>query len=230
MTQSNNITFTIKAKDTRPSNRRYQLNESFFDSWSAEMAYVLGFWFADGYMKIDRSYRINFYSNDKEILKSIRNILGSNHQIRKASQSNCWVLETYSKHMYYKLIELGGFRNKSKTLSMPFVPEVFLADFIRGYFDGDGSVFYVSYLSTKDNKQRVELRSNFTSGSSLFLNQLMRVLKTELGLAIKQLGIYNQGQSLKLGYGTKDTKKLLAFMYYEGYPIGLQRKAKFIVK
>jgi len=31
--------------------RRYLLNEKFFDKWSSEMAYILGFWFADGYMR-----------------------------------------------------------------------------------------------------------------------------------------------------------------------------------
>lgn len=56
----------------------------------------------------------------------------------------------------------------------------------------------------------------------------MKILNTELDLVIKKLGVYNVGRSLKLGYGTKDTKKLLRFMYYPNFKIGLQRKAKFV--
>ena len=51
--------------------RKYDINEDFFDVWSSKMAYVLGFWFADGYMRIEKSYRILFCSNDKQILESI---------------------------------------------------------------------------------------------------------------------------------------------------------------
>ncbi|MCL4405077.1 MAG: hypothetical protein M1361_02305 [Patescibacteria group bacterium] len=45
------------------------------------MAYVLGFWFADGYMRIEKSYRISFSSNDLQIVEDIRDALGSNAPI-----------------------------------------------------------------------------------------------------------------------------------------------------
>ena len=114
-------------------------------------------------------------------------------------------------------------------MNFPQVPHKYLPDFIRGYFDGDGSVFYVNYISTKNHKPRRELRSNFTSGSRQFLRTLMEILNKEIGVVRKQLGVYNQGSSLKLGYGIRDTQKLLKFIYYPDFPIGLKRKAQFLL-
>jgi hypothetical protein len=207
--------------------RHYTLNENFFDKWSPNMAYVLGFWFADGYMRVDKSYRVSFASNDKKILLDIRKALGSTNIIKSDARDNCFILTVHSKHLYEQLYSLGGHQRKSKTITFPSIPKSLYRDFIRGYFDGDGSVHLVTYRSTKNHKMRTELRSNFTSGCAVFLNQLKYFLHNELGMAIKKLGVYNKGASLKLGYGMRDTHKLLNYMYYSGYETGLARKAKF---
>lgn len=192
------------------------------------MAYVLGFWFADGYMRHEKSYRVIFTSKDYCLLLQIRKCLRSNHPIYRRKDQTGDQLILFSKPIYLKLLNLGGKRCKSKIMRFPRVPRIYLSDFIRGYFDGDGSVFYVNYISTKNHKPRRELRSNFTSGSRQFLGKLMMVLNKEIGLVKKQIGVYNQGNSLKLGYGTRDTERLLNFIYYPNFPIGLQRKAQFL--
>lgn len=83
-------------------------------------------------------------------------------------------------------------------------------------------------MHTKIKRFRTELRSNFISGSINFLEQLQTILFDTLGLTKKKIGSFNDGRSRKLGYATYDTIKLLKFMYYPGYPIGLQRKANFL--
>ena len=208
--------------------RIYKINEAFFDTLSTEMAYVLGFWFADGYMRHEKSYRVAFFSNDKDILESIREAMLSTHPIRKNKGDNCWSIIIFSRHLYESLQKFGAHRRKSIDMEFPKIPRRFIRDFIRGYFDGDGSVFIVEYLATKNHKSTKELRSNFTSGSMTFLVKLMNVLYRELGSKKKKLGVYNEGGSLKLGYGSKDTRKLLEFLYYPGHTIALQRKANFI--
>ena len=208
--------------------RKYSINENFFDEWSPEMAYVLGFWFADGYMRHEKSYRISFCSNDYDILALIRTCFSSNHNICYEKKDDSKNLIIFSKKLYLKLLDLGGKRCKSRTIVFPKVPYKFLPDFIRGYFDGDGSVFFVKYIHTKNKKLRTELRSNFTSGSIKFLEDLQDILNEQLGLIKKKICGYNNGRSLKLGYGTYDTIKLLNFMYYPDYPIGMERKARFL--
>lgn len=210
--------------------RKYSVDENFFDSWSATMAYVLGFWFADGYMRKERSYRIVIVSNDREILEDILTVMGSTHPIKKAIKDRTWSITIHSKRLYEKLTQLGGLRRKSRIMIFPLVPRKYMRDFIRGYFDGDGSVFFVHYTRTKDKKITQELRTNFTSGSRVFLENLMKILHTELGFCRKKLGVFNMGSSLKLGYGMKDSDALLHYIYYEGFPIGLHRKAKFITQ
>lgn len=208
--------------------RKYKVNEKFFDNWSSEMSYILGFWFADGYMRHEKSYRISFSSNDSEILFKIRKSFNSNNLVKDKKTDDNKDLIIFSKKLYFRLAELGGKRAKSRDIIFPKVPPAYLADFIRGYFDGDGSVFHVTYMHTKVKRLRRELRSNFTSGSINFLNQLQDLLNEKLGLKKKILGSYNDGGSLKLGYGTYDTIKLLRFMYYPGHSISLERKANFL--
>ncbi len=194
------------------------------------MAYVLGFWFADGYMRIEKSYRMLITSNDKQILEEIRRVMKSTHPIRKAKSDQSFNISFHSKRLYEGLEKLGGMRRKSRTITFPHIQKSYIRDFVRGYFDGDGSVFFVEYIRTKDKLRTRELRTNFTSGSRIFLEQLMKVLQSEIGLPIKKLGIYNNGSSLKLGYGMKDSDTLLRYMYYDNFPIGLKRKADFISK
>ena len=213
--------------------RKYLLNENFLDKWSPEMAYVLGFWFADGYMRHSGSYKIVFNSNDYDLLKQIKQVINSTHLIYQRKNGNKFQLNNlqfiiYSKQIFLRLIDLGGVRYKSKKIRFPRVPYKYLPDFIRGYFDGDGSVFYANYVHTKNKKPRCELGSNFTSGNPKFLEDLQNVLANTLGFIKKKIGSYNKGASRKLGYGTKDTLKLLHFMYYPSYPIGLERKAAFL--
>ena len=115
-------------------------------------------------------------------------------------------------------------------MKFPTIPFKYLPDFVRGYFDGDGSVFFVNYARTKDKQITRELRTNFTSGSRDFLEELMNVLYININLPIKKLGAFNNGRSLKLGYGMRDSDALLRYMYYANLPIGLKRKAKFVFK
>ena len=210
--------------------RRYKLNENFFDDWSPEMAYVLGFWFADGYMRHERSYSVIFHSRELSLLIQIKNALRSGHPIYRGERKDGidYRLAVFSKYLYSQLLALGGRRRKSKTIRLPEVPSKYLSDFIRGYFDGDGSVFYTTYRATKNKKLYTELRSNFTSGSSKFLGDLQNTLIDFLGVKKKKICSYNKGVSWKLGYGTEDTIKLLKFIYYPRHNMGLKRKSKFL--
>ena len=210
--------------------RRYTLNEGFFSCWTSEMAYVLGFWFADGYMRKDRSYRISFSSVDTQVLETINGLLSSDAPIepyvRKGILEKAHRLTVRSKQLYADLMKIGGQCRKSRVLKFPIIPDDFVRDFIRGYFDGDGSVHYITYRASKNGKFYTEMRSNFTSGSRKFLESIRSFLILELGLSFRTIGQYGPFQ-YKLGFGQKDTHKLLNYMYYPGHIGSLQRKAKF---
>ncbi|MBU0572622.1 hypothetical protein KKE60_00440 [Patescibacteria group bacterium] len=211
--------------------RKYTLNESFFSAWSPKMAYVLGFWFADGDMKHERSYRVSFSSKDYKHLELIKQVAGSNAKIYRFFNNGVLqgshYLTLHSKKLYHDLKKLGGTRSNSTTLKFPYVPNKYLHDFIRGFFDGDGSVHNITYRASKNGKLYTETRSNFTSGSKLFLVALRQILTEKLILAKRAIGQYGPHQ-YKLGYGQKDTYKLLRYMYYPNHIISLKRKAVYL--
>ncbi len=197
------------------------------------MAYVLGFWFADGSMKHDRSYRIRFHSINLEHLQIIRKTLNSNSPIvrehRNGILKNTFELCIHSKKAYFDIQTLGGTQNKSKTLKFPPVPFKLLPDFIRGYFDGDGSVHFIRYKHSKNGKFYTNIRSNFTCGSKPFLRRIRDHLTKALGVNKRKLCGYGKPPTRwKLGYGEKDTKKILEYIYYPNHRISLQRKNAFL--
>jgi len=58
-------------------------NKEFFKEWSKEMAYVLGYTFADGAVYTNKrgSCYLEFTSTDKELIYKVRDLLLSEHKI-----------------------------------------------------------------------------------------------------------------------------------------------------
>ncbi len=104
-------------------------NENFFKKWSPEMAYVLGFFTADGNMTRNKrgAHCIEFQITDGDLLEKIRIALGSNHKIAtKRRNSKSWKsayrLQVGSKTIFADLKRLGLTPNKSKTIELPRIP------------------------------------------------------------------------------------------------------------
>ena len=164
----------------------WTFNKEFFNKWTPEMAYVLGFLFADGYVfKNPRgSCFFCFCSTDREIIEKIKKVIGSNHTIgikKKDLQNKHWkrlnTLQIGSKNVVKYLKKFGIVQNKSLIIKFPKVPKEFLGDFIRGYFDGDGSVNLGKYWPKDRRKFKWEFSARFTSGSKAFLLGLLSSLK-----------------------------------------------------
>jgi hypothetical protein len=106
------------------------------------MAYVLGYWFADGNMYYQSGaggYFVSIGSKDVAHLDALRLIIGAG-ALTGITGSEIFKLVICRKEMYDDLLRLGGTERKSLTLAWPEVPDEFLADFVRGYIDGDGSL------------------------------------------------------------------------------------------
>ncbi len=196
---------------------KYSVNESFFNHWTPVMAYILGYWYADGSMYISaRGKYIVVTSIDESTVLKIKNWLSSQHTVRvdKSTWPNGklrFALRIGNAKLYDSLIHLGLHPNKSLTARMPKVPVKFLKDFIRGYFDGDGCV---NLYRSKGISQKVILRKLsviFTSGSKKFLEGLLLELRRVLEL--RQTKIYNSQRSFQLRFATKDSVTLFGFMY-----------------
>lgn len=92
--------------------RKYHFNEGFFLKWSSEMAYILGFWFADGYMTGDKSYRVAFFSIDEDHLQNIAKTVAYDAPVkrflRNGKPSPIYSLTFRSKALFNVFKSLGG--------------------------------------------------------------------------------------------------------------------------
>ncbi|MBU4274629.1 hypothetical protein KKE19_02340 [Patescibacteria group bacterium] len=191
-------------------------NEDFFKKWTPEMAYVLGFFTADGTMIKNKrgAHFIEFEITDKDLLYKIRELFGSNHKIAERKRNNKWKkafrLQIGSKEMFNDLLKLGLMPAKSKIIDLPKIPDQYFSHFVRGYFDGDGNVLS-GYFKKPDRKNKsYTLRTRFTSGSRLILDNL----KIKLGNIVGTDGSVNVSENTwRLNYGVNDSKKLFKFMY-----------------
>jgi intein-encoded DNA endonuclease-like protein len=207
-------------------------NEKFFKKWSSEMAYVLGFFTADGSMTKNKrgAHFIEIQITDKDLLYKIRELLESNHKITELKKNDKWKkayrLQIGSKEIFNDLIRLGMTPNKSKTIDLPDVPSKYFSDFVRGYFDGDGNVVS-GYFKKADRKNKsYTLATRFASGSKLILNHLRDNLSKLLGTTGS---IHCKDNTWRLNYSINDSKKLFRFMYDDGKVNGLiylERKYK----
>ena len=191
-------------------------NEKFFKNWIPEMAYVLGFFTADGCMIKNRRgvHFIEFHITDKDLLEKIKKLLNSNHKITARKINKNWEtsyrLQIGSKEIFNDLIKLGLTPNKSKTVNLPKVPKKYFSHFLRGYFDGDGNVAVCRYKrKARNNRLTTVLECGFTCGNKKFLEQL----KEKLENIVKGGTLYYSGKAWRLYFSINDSRQLYKYMY-----------------
>ena len=209
----------MKANSFGLKKQEYKLaiNEDFFKIWTPEMAYIFGFWVADGNMG-KNEYSISFASNDFSLLDMIRYKLNSKHKISKSC--TCFLLQINNKIMYNDLLKLGGIPAKSLIIQFPEVPDEYLPHFIRGYFDGDGS-FYIS----KNGKYRY-LGSSF-AGNIDFLTILKNKIKENININPTSFCIANKNCNKRIYQIQYFGKKAIAlgdYIYQNSENLRLERK------
>src|SRR3989344_6594312 len=211
---------------------RMPVNEDFFKVWNPKMAYVLGFFCADGVMTINPrgSKYIEFNITDAGLLLEINQSLGAHQTITRRSYNkgkDTYRLQIGSKELFTDLLAMGLTPKKTFRFEMPPVPAPLFSHFVRGYFDGDGNVW--SGLLHKERKTPLlTLRTLFTSGNEKFLIQLSEYLENHL--SIKGYFGYSSGAH-RLVYAAKSSLFLYRFMYTDmANNLFLDRKKKVFEK
>ena len=150
---------------------KYSIDESIFTSLDEKSAYILGVIFADGNIEKDNS-RLCISSKDFDWLNNIAKIFG-NPPIKKRIRKNkeWYVLSINRKKIVSDLMKYGITENKSLTMEFPNIDKQFLRHFIRGYFDGDGSIRI-------DKKRGYQL--DFACGSGEFSKRLLTILNRNI--------------------------------------------------
>lgn len=220
-------------QDKRTQRSKRNLNIDFFKSWSSEMAYVLGYFSADGSMAINSgsSRFIYFDSTDKSLLDKVKALMDSKHKIgiKAKGATNKKVpyrLQIGSKEIYNDLLNLGFTPNKDQTMQLPVIPYQYLRHFVRGYFDGDGSICYGYYKrSDRGGIRSFVIITTFISGSKDFLEALSSRLFLDTNIGPGYIG--RKGTAWRLAYSIRDSAQLFKYMYEDvGQEMYLTRKYK----
>ena len=158
---------------------RSTLKLEYFLSWSAPMAYDLGFIFADGATQLNKRKKphqllLHQKTSDEEVILGIRERLGSHHHVRRYEKiqksgtiSPMTMIGISSQQLTQSLIDHGVLPGKSyRDIPFPYVPEAFIQHFTRGVFDGDGCVGHYRYLI---NSRWAEKNIFYILGSHRFI-------------------------------------------------------------
>jgi hypothetical protein len=145
--------------------RKYKVNENYFDVLNENSSYWLGFLYADGYVRMkdgkSGELKLKLKDTDKEHICKFLNDIESNHPIKCGTdnKSNFCQVSVNSTIMVKRLFELGCDNKKTFKIRLPELPLNLMNHFIRGYFDGDGSV---SKVKNRPNSFNVSICSNKT--------------------------------------------------------------------
>lgn len=202
------------------------ININYFNKWTPNMAWILGFLVADGnifsksYYGGAPKYIITFTQKEKDILIAICNELNIPHKfVRKlkgtvtlpqggTAEQKCHKVTFTNKVIYQRLVELGVMPNKSLQIRKLPVPKKYFQHFLRGYFDGDGCFSW-----STEPRQRTP-RVSFTSGSRQFLKWIEAKISKYFQMPKGRLRKKPKG-AWTLRYRKRCSLKLMGIMYFD---------------
>lgn len=192
--------------------RRYSLDEDFFEKIDTEeKAYVLGFLAADGTVNV-RSVWLMLHAKDEHIIRDIRKAMGSNARIFEREKVAGFPNRGPYKFIYFgskklvaDLIKLGVTPRKSLTLQYTPVPQRLERHYLRGLFDGDGSI----------------KKGSFTLlGTEPLVDGARSAILSHTGIELRKSHVENK---LWILVGCRRSKKVLHWIYKDA-SIFLSRK------
>lgn len=129
--------------------KQYSVDSDFFSKIDTEAkAYLLGFLYADGYVTGGNSIGLSLATVDLSHVEKFRSDIQATYPIHNYETETSYGLAKYSrllvndKKMYSDLVNHGLVERKTNIIVFPeksILPE-HIHHFIRGYFDGDGSM------------------------------------------------------------------------------------------
>lgn len=208
-------------------NRALHKNKEYFSTQSHNMAWVLGFLAADGYVsKRGNSISIGLSSVDREILERIKEdieIENPIHDFTSRQGFDYSELNWTCKEHRAELEKYSIVPQKTFILEPPYkLDKKYWLDYVRGYFDGDGSV---NFIEVNGKKHYTALRWQVCSATSSVLEFVLDVLES---YGIPKVNIQKQDRKSSalycIQYSTNSTKKIYNILYSTPSTLYLARK------
>lgn len=197
----------------------------FLDLNNQETLYWLGWLASDGCVT-GNSINLELAEDSMDVLENYKNFLGERTNVEgpfhtKDKGQNSYCVRFQNKEIANYLDSIGITRNKSKTIEIKFNVNW---DFIRGVFEGDGTVYRIR----PKNVGFEALQCNIVSASELFINQLYTFIKNEGIKCSINNELRNNVLYKRLWISYTDSYKFFKLMYYsEEIPILSRKYNKF---
>lgn len=216
----------IPSRTAEEVHRVYAINEDFFDKIDTEeKAYFLGFLYADGCNQMAHHYSVvlGLEAGDKEILFKFAKLIYKDEkeaitQVKeydrtKDGKGKTATLCINSKHICLTVMQHGCVSNKTFLLKYPrCISKELHRHFIRGYFDGDGSL---------NNESKKTTGCKITSTKE-FLEDVKKIIPTRSNLYKNDPNSNKNTYDLNIR-GNRNIQRLVNWMY-AGSTIYLKRK------
>ena len=215
--------------------KRYTFNEDYFEKIDTEeKAYWLGFFYADGCVRIrvkSSESKLKLAIKDLSHLEKFKKCLNGDNKIMIYEKMAYLSLNTrkFANH----LINQGCMSRKTFTIKFPyFLNDELFRHFIRGYFDGDGSISASQrrnysgevYLTKKNNML------NFVSGSDSMLTSLASILSEKCKTKPRKIYKYNGNKYGYICWWMIDDIESIYHYFYDNSSICLERKKETFEK
>lgn len=204
---------------------KYKINHNFFNihNQTPESAYVLGLLASDGWVsKVDNCVCIELQQSDKQILIDINKVLKNERPIKdytRASGFSNSKLYFFSKQIKSDLSLYDIIPNKTyyNTNFIKNIKYELYPDFIRGFFDGDGSITSANH-SIRWQLDGTSIETFMSIYDYLKFNHINTILQntTDNSCTIPRYRLYT--------YSQDKTKKIFDILYYKNNVLKLNRK------
>ena len=198
------------------------INSAIFNELTPDVAYWVGYFSAGGNCTTENKVRLVSTPENKDLLISFRNFIGAETvQIRnflyKGKYEQCSIDVRSDK--LCESLDLYALR-RSKDLIVPqfrLLNDEIVRDFVRGYFDADGSCFY-------DGQNKQWLFAEITG--YLPMITVLRETLIKYGVIDETKKITRNGKIYRLRFPKEAAKNLFKFVYNgkSGYALGRKRK------
>lgn len=210
--------------------RVFKYNENFFNEINTEeKAYWLGFLYADGCLHCGtrkEMYKKQYFANiglsssikDEEHLQKFSNIF--NRQLNKrinGGHSVCYV-SLHNENICYALYLLK-LHDRDLKFIKNLLSEDMLRHFVRGFFDGDGSVALNGKKGTN-----IQLQVHFACYSYEFARDLEEIIVDKVGLKRTTIYKVNHANCWYVHHGGNNNLQRFYIWLYNGSSIFLKRK------
>lgn len=224
--KSNNI----HIRDLRESHELFYDKEYFKIVDTSEKAYWLGFIYADGSISKRNVFSIKLSTKDINQLYKLKSDLKSEHVIGEYEMDTEYghikycMLSIHSIEMCKQLKKLGVEYDKTKICNFPdenILPKEFIWDFIRGFFDGDGSV----YVSTNKWEHGIYKTPGVSfTGTENILQSILEEVKQHYPTKTIVRPYYNGKPVFDLKFGGIELVNTIYHLIYNNATRWLERK------